>query len=179
LHFLVGENTAGPASICKPNSVYPVHRGGTGRGDHLSGSRVTAGFERPTRMPVRGVRQTLGVCRTRDVRCAGHAAPETTFLRGLAPGGVCQASLLPDCRCALTAPFHPYLSLAVNPAFAGTAAAETARDGRYVFCCTFRRLSTPGRYPAPCPAEFGLSSPARGRGGRPMNTGPLNTNILL
>jgi len=39
---------------------------------------------------------------------------------------------------------------------------------RYLFCCTFRRLSTPGRYPAPSPMEFGLSSPARGRGDCPM-----------
>ena len=30
-------------------------------------------------------------------------------LFGLAPGGVCRAGLLPDSRCALTAPFHPYL----------------------------------------------------------------------
>ena len=29
-------------------------------------------------------------------------------LFGLAPGGVCRAGLLPDSRCALTAPFHPY-----------------------------------------------------------------------
>jgi hypothetical protein len=29
---------------------------------------------------------------------------------------------------------------------------------RSVLCCTFRRLATPGRYPAPCPAELGLSS---------------------
>lgn len=28
-------------------------------------------------------------------------------LFGLAPGGVCHAGLLPDSRCALTAPFHP------------------------------------------------------------------------
>ena len=28
-------------------------------------------------------------------------------LFGLAPGGVCRAGLLPDSRCALTAPFHP------------------------------------------------------------------------
>ena len=29
---------------------------------------------------------------------------------------------------------------------------------RFVFCGTFRRLTTPGRYPAPCPVELGLSS---------------------
>ena len=45
-------------------------------------------------------------------------------LFGLAPGGVCRAGLLPDSRCALTAPFHPchafrrtvrrYLSVALS-----------------------------------------------------------------
>ena len=29
---------------------------------------------------------------------------------------------------------------------------------RSTLCCTFRRLATPGRYPAPCPVELGLSS---------------------
>jgi len=32
---------------------------------------------------------------------------------------------------------------------------------RYIFCCTFHRLTTSGRYPAPCPAVFGLSSLSR------------------
>lgn len=36
---------------------------------------------------------------------AGHA---NGSLFGLAPGGVCRAGPLPDSRCALTAPFHPY-----------------------------------------------------------------------
>jgi len=31
--------------------------------------------------------------------------------------------------------------------------------GLCVFCGTFRRVAPPGRYPAPCPAESGLSSP--------------------
>jgi hypothetical protein len=33
-------------------------------------------------------------------------------LFGLAPDGVCQPLVLPQARCALTAPFHPYLCLA-------------------------------------------------------------------
>jgi len=33
--------------------------------------------------------------------------------------------------------------------------------GRAVcFCCAFRRVSPPGRYPASCPVELGLSSPS-------------------
>jgi len=56
--------------------------------------------------------------------------------------------LLPAARCALTAPFHPCLC---------------PRGGhrRSALCGTFRRLATPGRYPAPCLAELGLSSVRR------------------
>jgi len=36
------------------------------------------------------------------------------------------------------------------------------RDGgRYVFCATVRQVALPGRYPAHCPSEFGLSSRLR------------------
>ena len=51
--------------------------------------------------------------------------------------------LLPVARCALTAPFHPY---------------RVTSDRRYIFCGTFRRLTPPRRYLAPCPMEPGLSS---------------------
>ena len=52
---------------------------------------------------------------------------------------------LPQARCALTAPFHPYPT--------GTRPAR-----RYIFCGTGRRLAPPRRYLASCPAEPGLSS---------------------
>ncbi len=35
---------------------------------------------------------------------------------------------------------------------------NTRKLRRFVFCGTFRCLATPGRYPALCPVEFGLSS---------------------
>jgi len=54
--------------------------------------------------------------------------------------------LLPVARCALTAPFHPYLI-----PFLG--------HRRFALCCTGRRLAPPRRYLAPCPMEPGLSSP--------------------
>src|SRR5690606_19520666 len=60
--------------------------------------------------------------------------------------------VLPQARCALTAPFHPYRGL------------EGASPRRYVFCATFRQVALPGRYPARCPVEFGLSSPRALRG---------------
>ncbi len=53
--------------------------------------------------------------------------------------------LLPPARCALTAPFHPYLP-------------SRRRGRRYLFCGTFRGLAPPRRYLAPCPMEPGLSS---------------------
>jgi hypothetical protein len=56
--------------------------------------------------------------------------------------GFALPSLLPVTRCALTAPFHPYLH----------------EWRRYVFCGTFRRVAPPSRYEAHCPLEFGLSS---------------------
>src|SRR5215218_6844248 len=31
-------------------------------------------------------------------------------------------------------------------------------EGRYIFCATFLQVTLTGRYPAHCPAEFGLSS---------------------
>ena len=53
--------------------------------------------------------------------------------------------LLPVARCALTAPFQPYR--------------QPKLRRRYIFCCTFRRLSPPRRYLALYPMEPGLSSP--------------------
>gem|GEM_PF-2130860 len=52
---------------------------------------------------------------------------------------------LPEARCALTAPFHPYRG--------------PGGPWRYIFCGTFRRLAPPRHYLAPCPVEPGLSSP--------------------
>ena len=46
-------------------------------------------------------------------------------------------------RWALTPPFHPYL-----------------QSRRFAFCCTVCSLTAPGRYPASCPMELGLSSRA-------------------
>jgi len=60
--------------------------------------------------------------------------------------GLPSRSVLPPARCALTAPFHPY-----------PATQRAVR--RYIFCCTFRRLTPPRNYLAPCPVEPGLSSP--------------------
>ena len=67
--------------------------------------------------------------------------------------GFCLPPPLPAARCALTAPFHPYLELSRR---------------RYFFCATIRQIALPGRYPAHCPSEFGLSSRSR-RWRRPLS----------
>jgi len=70
----------------------------------------------------------------------------------LLPVGFAMPFVSPRTRCALTAPFHPYPKPRMY--MRGFKAVS--------FCCTFRRITPPGRYPAPCPVQFGLSSPAKG-----------------
>ncbi len=66
-----------------------------------------------------------------------------SLLFSLAPGGVCLADRSPGRWCALTAPLHPYLLLMQKAVY---------------FCGTFLGVAPTGYYPAPCPAELGLSS---------------------
>ena len=84
--------------------------------------------------------------------CAA-APPYLVLLRA----GFCLPPVLPRARCALTAPFHPY------PSRLGRFDAALA-PGRYIFCATVLRVALTGRYPAHCPAEFGLSSRLRAFG---------------
>ena len=102
-----------------------VYKPGSVEDDHSSRRIVTNTLKQPTRIQ-RGPRQRIPIW--------------SCFWWGLP----CR-DLLPDTRCALTAPFHPYRL------------AEASR--RSALCCTFRRLSPPRRYLAPCPMKPGLSSP--------------------
>ncbi len=77
----------------------------------------------------------------RDRRCGQR--PRTPLF-GLAPGGVYRAASWCQSRGALL----PHLFTL------------TDRGRRFVFCGTFRRLTPPRRYLAPCPKEPGLSSVA-------------------
>ena len=108
------------------------------RDDHSSSPVITDGIKQPTRKPRTG--RPMIAC------CQANAPPYLALLRA----GFCLPRLLPDARCALTAPFHPCL-------FAAGGKAGNARQ-RCVFCATFLRVAPTGRYPAHCPAEFGLSS---------------------
>ena len=100
-----------------------------------------------------GTDVTAGLERpTRD--SMGRATPRPLF--GLAPGGVCRATSVAG------RPVRSYRTVSPLPV--------PPRGGhrRSALCCTFHRLAAPGSYPAPCPAELGLSSgDASGRSPRP------------
>ena len=79
----------------------------------------------------------------------GRAVLMTPPYLVLLHAGFSLPSALRRTRCALTAPFHPYLA----------EARVACEGGRYVFCATFLQVALTGGYPAHCPLEFGLSSP--------------------
>ena len=93
--------------------------------NHSSGTNVTACLKQPTR----------------SQRGSRHLETYLVLLRV----GFTLPLLLPTARCALTAPFHPYLCSRTN-------------HRRSSLCCTGRRLSPPRRYLALYPVEPGLSS---------------------
>jgi hypothetical protein len=69
-------------------------------------------------------------------------------LFGLAPCGVLPATSLTAGAVRSYRTFSPLLTFAL-----------AGFGGRYVFCATVLQVTLTGRYPAHCPAEFGLSSP--------------------
>src|SRR3954454_21709399 len=99
--------------------------------DHSSSPAIADGIKRPTRK-----------LRT------GRSGSASLF--GLAPCGV-----LPATRVA-TGAVRSYRTFSPLPIVA-----LAGEDGRYIFCATFLRVAPTGRYPAHCPAEFGLSSRLR------------------
>src|SRR5262245_66527839 len=85
------------------------------------------------------MRPTLGWWRS-----GTHSSPS---MRSCSRWGLPSRPRHRDRWCALTAPFHPCPQHALPRA-----------RWRSALCCTFRGLTPPGGYPAPCPVEFGLSS---------------------
>ncbi len=109
-------------------------------------------------------------CRRGQAANPGTSRALIVPLFGLAPGGVWPPLRHRSRPGALTARFHPY------------------PDGRQAlravcFCATFRLprrtdpLRKPGRYPAPCPVEPGLSSP-KSTGRSPGPQGLLNQSSI-
>jgi hypothetical protein len=121
------------------------------RDDHSSSPDIADGVKRPTRRHRTGrPNQRLSALPRRR-----RTPPYLVLLRA----GFCLPPMLPRARCALTAPFHPYPPPRRSPRRAAPPKPAHADEGRrYVFCATFLRVAPTGRYPAHCPAEFGLSS---------------------
>jgi hypothetical protein len=140
--------TKASQSAGKPNSVHRFsHLGVPARArrwrgsrcdDHSSRPAITRGLKQPTRWSRTG--------RPSGARIRAPAPPYLVLLRA----GFCLPPTLPPARCALTAPFHPYLP--IHP--------QRGKSSGGIFSVPLvRQVTLPGRYPAHCPAEFGLSSP--------------------
>jgi hypothetical protein len=144
-------------SADKPNSVRlrsvaPHGAPQLRRDDHSSRSVIAHQLRRPTRWPRTG---------------RPLSPPYLVLLRA----GFCLPPTLPPARCALTAPFHPYFRMSGALGMEWWRRSTRARHHtspsppdtrkRYVFCATVRQVALPGRYPAHCPSEFGLSSHLR------------------
>ncbi len=130
--------------LCPRLSLRARASGARARGErrgngHLSSPPIARRIEQPTRGSSR----------------AG-TSPAPIF--GLAPGGVCRASLSPGCWWALTPPFHPY------PLPAKPQAVRRVEGGIFLLHCPCPSPALPptsdgGHYPPPRPVEPGLSSP--------------------
>ena len=121
---------------CKPGSVghHPLSR--MVRDGHSSGAMFAHCLEQPTRTA--SPTSPCGVIahRANDPRCRPYSV--------LLPVWFAMPVPLPDPRCALTAPFHPYCPF-IPPPQAG----EGGMGERFVLCGTVPGVAPAGRYPAP------------------------------
>ncbi len=85
---------------CKPGSVRHRLLAQTIRDGHSSGTMFAHGLEQPTR--------TAGLTSPRGVIACANSPLRRPY-SVLLPVGFTMPAPLPDPRCALTAPFHPYL----------------------------------------------------------------------
>jgi hypothetical protein len=111
--------------------------------DHSSRSEITPALKRSTRKP-------------------GPGRPHNAPLFDLAPRGVCRSATVTGGAGALLP--HRFTLTATRHTRRRPVAIGAARLRRSTFCCTFRPVTGPGGYPARCPVESGLSSPALARG---------------
>ena len=101
--------------------------------------------------PVSRVLSFKTVIYLRRISLYGSSRPsdyrsDKPILSALLQMGFTWHKALPQCRWALTPPFHPY---PINRAV--------------YFCCTFLRVASTGISPASCPVKLGLSSSAKNR----------------
>ncbi len=130
--------------------LFPSTRGALRRAtlsdnDHSSRPVIAHWLRRPTRWLRTG--RPTNACASGRRLATPAAPPYLVLLRA----GFCLPPTLPPARCALTAPFHPYPS---------TRRLRALRvEGGIFSVPLIRQVALPGRYPAHCPSEFGLSSP--------------------
>ncbi len=149
------------------------HKGGKTSGGKLfsrgkmnGGSRPVSRILYPGRIP-RAVVIHLGP--PLPTASSGLPEPQAPRATASAPIWPCSGRGLPSRPChqdrwwALTPPFHP------------CPCPREGAVGGFPFCGTFRRVTPPGRYPAPCPVESGLSSGAPA--GAPATTRPAPSNL--
>jgi hypothetical protein len=128
-------------------------------------------MERPVKaMPCKEQLAASGRCAAAALLPAGRFPPYLVLLRV----GFTLPPALPTERCALTAPFHPYPGGTGRPGepeepfrkpSAIRRSTRGSRGGIFSVALAVHGSSgpRPGRYPAHCPAEFGLSSPGEPR----------------
>ena len=122
------ENALEYQPACKPGSVRHRPLARTIRDGHSSGTMFAHGLEQPTR--------TAGLTSPRGVIACANSPLRRPY-SVLLPVGFTMPAPLPEPRCALTAPFHPY------------PAKPEGEAGRFVLCGTFPGVAPAGRYPAP------------------------------
>ena len=143
---------------CKPSSVSPDR---SEDGDHLSRASIARGLVRPTRGPF--LKRSRGIQPRADKERGGR--PLGPPIRSCSRWGLPSPSSLSRKDPASAGPTgHPAAGALLPHRFTLT----PTRIGAVCLCGTFRRVAAPGSYPAPCPMELGLSSPAD-RGGRPSS----------
>jgi hypothetical protein len=114
---------------CKPGFVGHRRLAQAIRDGHSSGTTFARCLEQPTRTA--SLTSPCGV-----FACAN--SPRCRPYSVLLPVWFAMPFPLPDPRCALTAPFHPY-----------RAEAPKGEGGRFVLCGTVPGVAPAGRYPAP------------------------------
>ena len=130
-------------------------------GDHVSTAYVTISLQRPTREPRPGrpLPNVPAHLRTRRLPCKAKQAVRRVLLFGLAPGDA-----------------YPAIHVAADavgsyPTISPLPLAIRGRSGAVYFLWRSCRIAPPGRYPAPCPVESGLSSHLKS-GKRPPDPRP-------
>src|SRR6185369_6946085 len=106
----------------------------------------------PLGRPSPGASRDLPENLARKGAWAGCPAPFSYLV--LLPVGFTMPAPLPEPRCALTAPFHPYLPTQLALLWHGRPEGLPRRSpkgegGRFVLCGTFPGVAPAGRYPAP------------------------------